>query len=287
MSVRLLETIADTRSALEPARRQGQTIGLVPTMGALHAGHGRLIAEARQGTNLVVVSVFVNPVQFDREDDFTRYPRDLPRDLAFCEAAGVDVVFAPAVQEMYPAPQRTFVEVTRLTGHLCGRFRPGHFRGVATVVLKLLNIIQPHRAYFGEKDAQQLAVVRRMVRDLNLPVEIVPVPTVREPDGLAISSRNQHLNPQDRRAAAALYRALCVAQQRIASGATAPEDIRRDVLAALQPDPRLRVEYVEIVDPDQMQPVERITAPVRVALAVWIGSVRLIDNLLCEPPPRG
>lgn len=287
MSVRLLETIADTRSALEPARRQGQTIGLVPTMGALHAGHGRLIAEARQGTNLVVVSVFVNPVQFDREDDFTRYPRDLPRDLAFCEAAGVDVVFAPAVQEMYPAPQRTFVEVTHLTGHLCGRFRPGHFRGVATVVLKLLNIIQPHRAYFGEKDAQQLAVVRRMVRDLNLPVEIVPVPTVREPDGLAISSRNQHLNPQDRRAAAALYRALCVAQQRIASGATAPEDIRRDVLAALQPDPRLRVEYVEIVDPDQMQPVERITAPVRVALAVWIGSVRLIDNLLCEPPPRG
>jgi pantoate--beta-alanine ligase len=287
MSVRVFESIAGVRSALLAARRRGQTIGFVPTMGALHAGHGRLIEEARRETDVVVVSIFVNPVQFDREDDYELYPRDLARDLTFCGASGADVVFAPTIQEMYPGPQRAFVEVTHLTEHLCGRFRPGHFRGVATVVMKLLNIIQPDRTYFGDKDTQQLAVVRRMIRDLNLPVEIVLVPTVREADGLALSSRNQHLDAEDRRVAAALYRALCAAQERIASGASAPEEIKGDVLAALEGQDRLRVEYVEIVDPEEMQPVDQITAPVRVAAAIWVGSTRLIDNVLCAPPPRG
>jgi pantoate--beta-alanine ligase len=264
-------------------RRAGATIGLVPTMGALHAGHGRLIEQARQESGCVVVSIFINPIQFDQKDDYTRYPRTLAADLEFCQARSVDVVFAPAVEEIYPHPQRTFVEVTGVTEHLCGQFRPGHFRGVATVVLKLFNIVQPDRAYFGEKDAQQLAVIRHMVRELNLPVTIVEVATVREADGLAVSSRNQRLSPEQRRVATRLFQALQVAEKRIASGASSPEEIKREALALLHHEPQLRVEYLEIVDPDEMQPVDRIAGPVRVAAAVWIGATRLIDNLLCKP----
>jgi pantoate--beta-alanine ligase len=283
MSLQLVHSIAELRDTLSRMRRAGATIGLVPTMGALHAGHGRLIEQARQESGCVVASVFVNPIQFDQRGDYAGYPRMLAADLEFCQARSVDVVFAPAVEEIYPHPQRTFVEVTGVTEHLCGQFRPGHFRGVATVVLKLFNIVQPERAYFGEKDAQQLAVIRRMVRELNLPVTIVEVATVREADGLAVSSRNQRLSPEQRRVATRLFQALQVAEKRIASGASSPDEIKREALALLHQEPQLRVEYLEIVDPDEMQPVDRIAGPVRVAAAVWIGSTRLIDNLLCKP----
>jgi pantoate--beta-alanine ligase len=283
MSLQSVHSIAELRDTLSSMRRAGATIGLVPTMGALHAGHSRLIEQARQESGYVVVSIFVNPIQFDQKDDYTRYPRTLSTDLEFCQARSVDVVFAPAVEEIYPHPQRTFVEVTGVTEHLCGQFRPGHFRGVATVVLKLFNVVQPDRAYFGEKDAQQLAVIRHMVRELNLPVTIVEVATVREADGLAVSSRNQRLSPEQRRVATGLFQALQVAEKRIASGASSPDEIKLEALAILQQESQLRVEYLEIVDPDEMQPVDRIAGPVRVAAAVWIGSTRLIDNLLCKP----
>lgn len=281
MSLQLTGAIAELRSALAPARRSGAGIGLVPTMGALHAGHGRLIELARQETDWVVVSIFVNPIQFDRRDDYQRYPRELARDVEFCEARGVSVMFAPEAREMYPEPYCTVVEVRGVTEHLCGRFRPGHFQGVATVVLKLFHIVQPDRAYFGEKDAQQLAVIRRMVRDLNVPVTIVGAPTVREADGLALSSRNQRLSAEERRVAPALYQALQLAEKRIASGAGDAEEAKRAALELLEQHPEVRVEYLEVVDPDEMQPVAQIQGAVRVAAAVWIGSTRLIDNVLC------
>ena len=287
MSAQLFREAAEIREMLSRVRRLGATIGLVPTMGALHEGHGQLIDAARRETDCVVVSIFVNPTQFDRQDDFERYPRPFDADLSFCRARGVDIVFAPDKGEMYPEPPATFVEVAGVSEKLCGEFRPGHFRGVATVVLKLFNIIQPSRAYFGEKDAQQLAVIRRMTRDLNLPLEVVPVPTVREPDGLALSSRNKHLSPEERKAAPVVFLALLAAQQLVARGSTDPAEVRAAALAVLAQEPRARVEYLEVVDPDEMQPVEGIAKPVRVALAVWLGSTRLIDNLLCQPGPAG
>jgi pantoate--beta-alanine ligase len=266
-------------------RRMGASVGLAPTMGALHEGHGRLIDAARRETDCVVVSVFVNPIQFDRPEDLERYPRALDADVRFSGDRGADIVFAPTTEQMYPKPQRAFVDVTRVSEGLCGSFRPGHFRGVATVVLKLFNIVQPERAYFGEKDAQQLAVVQRMVRDLNLTVEIVPVATARESDGLALSSRNKHLGTEERKVAPILFQSLLVAQKLIASGTANPAEVRGAALAVLGQQPLARVEYLEIVDPGDMQPVERIAGPVRVAAAVWLGSTRLIDNMLCEPGP--
>jgi pantoate--beta-alanine ligase len=248
-------------------------------MGALHAGHEALLRAARKESGSVVVSIFVNPLQFGPEEDYSRYPRALPEDLEICERNGVDLVFAPPVEEMYPLPQLTFTEVTRVSEHLCGRFRPGHFRGVATVVLKLLNIVQPDRAYFGEKDIQQLAVIRRMVMDLNLAVVIVGVPTVREADGLALSSRNKYLNAEERQAAPALHRALQQAAEQIRSGERDPSSIRRAGLTLLNESSLIRVEYFEIVDPEELQPASAITGPVRIAGAVWIGSTRLIDNV--------
>jgi pantoate--beta-alanine ligase len=227
------------------------------------------------------VSLFVNPIQFDRSDDYDRYPRPLSHDVEFCSRLGVDLVFAPSTEEMYSRPQRAFVEVTEVTEHLCGQFRPGHFRGVATVVLKLLNVVQPDRAYFGEKDAQQLAVIRRLVSDLNVPVTIVEVPTLREADGLALSSRNQHLSPEERRIAPSLSRALERARDLISAGETHASAVKREALRVLNEHPGVRVEYLEIVGPEDMRPVEEITGPVRVAGAIWIGKTRLIDNVLC------
>lgn len=282
MNLRLIQSISDLQSMLSAARRQGRTIGFVPTMGALHAGHGSLIEAARNETDLVVVSIFVNPTQFDRSDDFERYPRDLMPDLEFCDARGTHVVFAPEPGEMYPAPHRTWVDLEVLTGHLCGQSRPGHFRGVATVVLKLFNIVQPDRSYFGEKDAQQLTIIRKMVHDLNVPVTVIAVPTVREPDGLAMSSRNRHLNPEERQIATVLYQALQMAQREIASGAENSEEVRKHALGLLNSRGGLRVEYFEIVDPGELQPVDRIKGPVLVAGAIWTGSTRLIDNILCH-----
>jgi pantoate--beta-alanine ligase len=282
MSVELADSIAALRARLDPLRRTGKVIGLVPTMGALHVGHVELIRRARRESDCVVVSIFVNPIQFDRIDDFDRYPRPMADDLRVCEQEGVDVVFAPRAAEMYPRPQRAFVEVETLTDHLCGEFRPGHFRGVATVVTKLFNIVQPGRAYFGEKDAQQLAVIRRLVADLNMPLAIVEVPTVRESDGLAISSRNAQLTAEQRRSAAILYRALAAAREQVAHGEREAAAIKQRALTLLSEQPAVRLEYLEVVDSEEMQPVERIEKPVRIAAAVWVGATRLIDNVLVE-----
>ena len=287
MNAKVIASIQEIRDALATVRTTERTIGLVPTMGALHAGHGRLIETARRENDCVVVSVFVNPIQFDRRDDYDRYPRPLSSDVEFCSRMGVDYVFAPSLEEMYPRPQRTFVEVTELSEHLCGQFRPGHFRGVATVVLKLLNIVQPDRAYFGEKDAQQLAVTRRMTADLNVPVTIVEVPTLRESDGLALSSRNQLLSSEERQIAPLLSWALRKAQDLVSTGETRADVVKRESLRVLNDHPEVRVEYLEIVGPEDMQPVDEITGPVRVAGAIWIGKTRLIDNILCVPGARG
>jgi len=283
MSAEVIGSIAALREALARIRRAGGRVGLVPTMGALHAGHARLIEQAVRETDCAVVSIFVNPIQFNDPRDYGQYPRTLVEDTALCGRLGAPIVFAPAGEEMYPRPQQSFVEVQGVTEFLCGQFRPGHFRGVATVVLKLFQIVQPDVAYFGEKDAQQLAVIRRMVSDLNVPLRIVEVATVREHDGLALSSRNRLLSGEERRLAPALYQVLRQAQDRIAAGACDAAAVRREAVAALD-ERRIRVEYLEIVDPESMQPLERIDAPVRVAAAIWLGVTRLIDNLLCTPP---
>ncbi|MCW5981707.1 MAG: pantoate--beta-alanine ligase [Bryobacteraceae bacterium] len=282
MSPALVHSISELRRLLAPLRAPGATIGCVPTMGALHEGHGRLIERARADCRTVVVTLFVNPIQFNRSDDLERYPRTLDTDLRFCEQRGVDFVFAPDAAEMFPAEPLARVDVDRLADRLCGPFRPGHFRGVATVVAKLFNIVQPDRAYFGEKDAQQLAVIERMTLDLNFPVTIVPVATVREADGLAMSSRNARLSPEQRRSAAVLYRALEAARERLAAGGSTAEQAEDAARAALAGVPDVRVEYLEIVDAE-MQPVREIAGPVRIAIAAWIGDVRLIDNVLFEP----
>ncbi len=284
MSALLLETIAATRERVAQARGAGQTIGLVPTMGALHEGHGELLRHARAETGFVIASIFVNPIQFNRADDFALYPRTLEADRTYCERLGTDAIFVPSAEEMYPQPQVTFVEVSELSEGLCGAYRPGHFRGVATVVAKLFNIVQPDRAYFGEKDAQQLAVIARMVADLDFACTVVPVPTVREPDGLAMSSRNVRLSPEERATAPAIYRSLQAVAALIAAGNT-PEAAQQAGLAVLAEEPQLRVEYFELVDPASLRPVERVTGPVRAVTAVWLGNTRLIDNLLCPPPP--
>jgi len=257
------------REHVASAHKHRLTIGLVPTMGALHEGHGALMRRAREETGYVVVTIFVNPTQFDRPDDFQKYPRNIETDLAFCERLGVDAVFAPDAKEMYPGEPLAFIQVAGVSSRLEGEFRPGHFRGVATVVAKLFNIIPADRAYFGEKDAQQLAVIQKMAADLNFPVTIVPVPTMREPDGLAMSSRNQRLTPEQRKIAPVIYKALCEAKRSIETA-----------LEMLSATPEIRIEYLEVVDPTTFQPVEQITGDVRIVAAVWVGEVRLIDNLL-------
>jgi pantoate--beta-alanine ligase len=260
-------------------RRDGKRIGLVPTMGALHAGHASLMERARAECDFVVVSIFVNPLQFGPSEDFQRYPRPIEKDVSLCAENGVDLIFAPETGDMYASPQITFVEVTRITGHLCGAFRPGHFHGVATVVLKMFNIVQPDFAYFGEKDYQQLCVIRRMVDDFNLRLTIVPVPTYRESDGLAMSSRNVYLAPAERAAAPALYRALTLARERIVTGEKDAATIKAAAMNVLAAQPLIRVQYFEIVDPFEVQPVATVSGPVRIAAAIFIGKTRLIDNV--------
>jgi len=275
----IVSSVSQTRERLDRLRRDGKRIGLVPTMGALHAGHASLIERARAECDFVVVSIFVNPLQFGPSEDYQRYPRPLENDAALCAEKGVDLIFAPETSDMYASPQITFVEVTRITDHLCGAYRPGHFRGVATVVLKLFDIIQPDFAYFGEKDYQQLCVIRRMVDDFNLRLTIVPVPTYRESDGLAMSSRNVYLLPAERAAAPALYRALTLARERIAAGETDAATIKAVAMKVLAADPLIRVQYFEIVDPSEVQPVATIAGTVRIAAAIFIGKTRLIDNV--------
>jgi pantoate--beta-alanine ligase len=280
MTPAVVHEIASVRDAVRSASRDGRMVGLVPTMGALHQGHARLIEVARKECDFIVVSIFVNPLQFDRADDLERYPRTLDADLELCGRMGVDMVFAPSSSAMYPRPLACGIRVRRLTDHLCGRFRPGHFDGVATVVLKLFEIVPADRAYFGEKDAQQLAVVRRLVDDFNLSVAVVGVSTVREPDGLAMSSRNRHLQPSERQLATALYRALNEAVTLITAGLRDADEILRRARATIPERPDLRLEYLQIVDVEDLQPVIEVGGQVLVAGAMWIGQTRLIDNIV-------
>lgn len=283
MTAEVADTVARVRAWREERRLAGQRVGFVPTMGALHRGHGRLIEVAREHSDAVVVSIFVNPLQFDRKDDLDRYPRTLDADLRICNELGVDCVFAPAVNDMYPVEPLCTVTVKRITDNLCGRFRPGHFDGVATVVTKLFDIVQPDNAYFGEKDAQQLAVIRRLVIDLNMPIEIVGVETVREDDGLAMSSRNTRLTPEERSKAIVLYRALREAGRIIAEGERDARVVERRAAAVIPSDASLRLEYLDVVDPVELQPVDTITGTVLVAGALWVGHTRLIDNVTYTP----
>jgi pantoate--beta-alanine ligase len=278
-----IDTIDALRRALASTDGPRRSRALVPTMGALHAGHASLIRRARGECDVLVVSIFVNPLQFDNPDDLARYPRVLAADVALCEELGVDVVFAPLEAEVYPESPVCTVDVGPLADHLCGKFRPGHFRGVATVVLKLLQMVQPDVAYFGEKDAQQVAIIKRMIADFNIPVALVEVPTVREPDGLALSSRNRHLRPDERALAASLYQALIAARDQIVQGVQSSTAICAAALARIPSVSTIRVEYVQVVDPSTLQPVDVVTGPVRVAAAMWVGSTRLIDNVFVAP----
>ena len=259
-------------------KRAGKTVGCVPTMGALHDGHRSLVRAARRDCDMVVVTIFVNPTQFGPAEDLDNYPRTFEADLAVCEEEGTDYVFAPADDAMYPEGAATWVTVDGVTEGLCGANRPGHFRGVTTVVAKLFNIVQPDRAYFGEKDYQQLTAIKKMTVDLNFPVEIVPMPVVRESDGLAISSRNKYLSDEERRDALALHRSLELARTRIAGGERSAQVIIVEMRALIDEVSSARIDYVAITDAATLEPVERIDGTVLVAVAVHIGSTRLIDN---------
>ncbi|HYF92326.1 MAG TPA: pantoate--beta-alanine ligase [Symbiobacteriaceae bacterium] len=279
----LHETISGIRNAVSAARRAGKKIGFVPTMGYLHEGHLTLMREARKECGYVVVSIFVNPTQFGPNEDFDRYPRDLERDMQLCQSVPVDAIFHPAVAEMYPpGAGTTTVRVSGLTEGLCGASRPGHFEGVATVVTKLFNIVKPDIAYFGQKDAQQVAVIRRMALDLNMDLEIRPVPTVREPDGLALSSRNVYLSPEQRQGALVLSRSLQMARERVAAGERDMVALLGDIRAMIAAEPLANIDYVAIVDYDSLQPIERLERRGLAALAVRFGKTRLIDNCILE-----
>jgi len=277
----LLTTIEAVRSWRRAAH---DPVGLVPTMGFLHEAHLSLVRRAREQNSRVVATVFVNPTQFGASEDLETYPRNFRRDLALLEEVGCDVVFAPAPEEMYPRGFQTWVEVSEVARSHEGARRPGHFRGVATVVLKLFGIVEPIRAYFGEKDAQQLAVIRRMARDLDSPVEIVGCPTVREPDGLAMSSRNAYLSPVERIAAPVLFRSLCAARDRWLTGERRAAALKSEMLGILDTEPLAGVEYVSLADPDTFEELVEARPPALLSLAVRVGRARLIDNLrLVEP----
>jgi pantoate--beta-alanine ligase len=271
------------KESARQARAEGRIVGFVPTMGALHAGHTALVQRAKQECAPVVASIFVNPKQFGPNEDFAKYPRSLESDSEKFSAAGVDELFLPDAAEIYPGGFRTYVTVEGLSDRLEGRSRPGHFRGVATVVMKLLEIVQPHYAYFGRKDAQQVRIITQMVRDLNLDTEIVVCPIVREPDGLALSSRNAYLKADERRAATVLHRALQAARAELTAGVRDSLRLQSVIRRVLEAEALAAVDYVEIVDADAFEPVTRIARPCYVLLAVFIGKTRLIDNLYLEP----
>jgi pantoate--beta-alanine ligase len=278
--MQVLNTIAGMRAALRDARDHHAQIGLVPTMGALHAGHLSLVRRAREECGIVAASLFVNPTQFGPHEDFDRYPRQLAQDTALFEAAGVDLVFAPSVEEMYPPGATTYIDVGDLGSRLDGAHRPGHFRGVATVVAKLFHIIQPDRAYFGQKDAVQVAVLRRMVRDLNFPVELIACPIVRDPDGLALSSRNAYLSPEERARALILPRTVDAMRQAIAAQTKDRRTLLQIGLNILSQEPAVALEYLEIVNPSTLVPVDTIAPGTLIAIAAKVGKTRLIDNFL-------
>ena len=271
------------RTLCRAARSRGARLRLVPTMGALHEGHLSLVRAARGKSDLVAASIFVNPTQFGPSEDFARYPRDLERDCALLEREGVDLVFAPSVEEMYPNGAVTWVVVEGLSERLCGKSRPGHFRGVTTVVAKLFHIAEPDAAFFGQKDAAQVAIIRRMVRDLSMPVTIEACPIVRDPDGLAISSRNAYLSPQERRSALVLYRSLLRVQELFARGERTSTNLVAAAKHEFASEPGVRLDYVELVDPETLQPEAAVNKRALVAVAAFVGQTRLIDNVLLEP----
>ncbi|MBO8129304.1 MAG: pantoate--beta-alanine ligase [Peptococcaceae bacterium] len=276
--MKICQTIASIRDFVRSVRNKGP-VGLVPTMGYFHEGHLALMRRARQECTTVVVSIFVNPIQFGPSEDYETYPRNTERDLHLAREAGVDAVFIPGAAEMYPEGYATYVDVERLTDKLCGRSRPGHFRGVATVVTKLFNIVNPDIAYFGEKDAQQLQVIRKMVRDLNMPVKVVGIPTVREPDGLAMSSRNTYLSPGERRAATVLYRALQQVCRAVAKGERDPVYLQQMMKEIINQEPLVQLEYAEIYQLPDLEPLSVLKGDVLVAVAARCGRARLIDNV--------
>jgi len=263
-------------------RQEGKAIGFVPTMGYLHEGHLTLLRRAREENDIVVLSIFVNPTQFGAGEDYEKYPRDTEGDLAKASEAGTDIAFLPEVAEMYPAGYATYVNVEGLTEKLCGRSRPGHFRGVTTVVLKLFNLVQPHRAYFGEKDYQQLVVIKKMGSDLNLDLQIIGCPTVRESDGLAMSSRNAYLSPQERLSALCLSRSLAKAEELIRGGEKSPQSIINEISKVIEKEPGAKIDYVAVCHPETLGDLESIDSQALIALAVKIGPARLLDNRLVK-----
>jgi len=276
------ETIESVTELVKSTRISGKNIGFVPTMGALHTGHISLIEAAKEKSDFVVVSIFVNPTQFGPGEDFEKYPRPLYADLEICRKAGVDVVFVPSQEQMYPRENLTWVNVEKLTESLCGRSRPEHFRGVTTVCAKLFNIVEPDMAFFGQKDAQQAIVIKRMVADLNMPLQIVVCPTVRRPDGLAVSSRNRYLTAEQQKDATLIYKSLQECRDMIDAGVTDSRKIITQMQKILTHAPSIRIEYISIVDAVTLQDLERITGKVLAAVAVRIGPARLIDNILLD-----
>ncbi len=278
----IIETIKELKEIIRNNKKQGKNIGFVPTMGYLHEGHLSLIQAARKENDLVVVSIFVNPTQFGVGEDLESYPRDLARDTQLSQSAGADIIFHPAVSEMYPDNYFTYVEVNEITNRLCGLSRPTHFRGVTTVVNKLFNIVEPDKAYFGQKDAQQVAVIQKMVRDLNMNVEIIPCPIVREADGLAMSSRNTYLSPEQRQAALILSKTLFAAKEKIQQGMQDAVELKNWMLQNINSEPLANIDYVEIVDAFDLNEVKNIQGSILIALAVKFGKTRLIDNIRVE-----
>ncbi len=276
----VIRDIKEMQAIARAMRMADKTIGFVPTMGALHKGHLGLIRQAVKENDISVVSIFVNPIQFGPQEDFRRYPRPLSKDLALCRKAGVDFVFCPRPQDFYPSGYKTFIEVKELSDALCGACRPGHFRGVVTVVAKLFNILQPSCAYFGQKDAQQAVIIKKMVSDLNMPVKLKVMPIIREKDGLAFSSRNIYLSREQRKDAAVLSAALHIAGNLVKSGIRDAHKIIRKIKGVIKAKKAARIDYVSIVDPDNLRPVKKITGRCLIALAVWIGKTRLIDNII-------
>lgn len=279
----IISTISEMKSVVRQARIKGQSIGFVPTMGYLHQGHLELISRARRENDLVIVSIFVNPLQFGPTEDYEKYPRDTEADSQKAESAGCDIIFLPEAGEMYPAGYSSFVEVEGIDQVLCGASRPGHFKGVATVVNKLFHIVAPTRAYFGQKDAQQALLIQKMVSDLSMDVEVIVAPTVREADGLAMSSRNSYLTHHERQAASVLYKSLNAAKELIAAGERNPQKITGLIFDLLQNEPLANIDYVEVVDASTLKNFEQVLSNrVLIALAVRIGKTRLIDNLIMD-----
>ncbi|PRX35805.1 pantothenate synthetase [Orenia metallireducens] len=278
----IFKTISEIRKYVKQERRAGKTIGFVPTMGYLHQGHLTLMKEAKKDNDIVIVSIFVNPTQFGPTEDYEQYPRNLEYDATLAKEVGVDIILAPEVEEVYLKGAVTTVRVDGLTDRLCGASRAGHFDGVCTIVSKLFNIVNPDKAYFGQKDAQQVLVIKKMVADLNFDLEIITVSIVREADGLAMSSRNKYLNQKEREAALVLYRSLQLAEQLVAAGETDAKLIKEEIIKLINQEPLAKIDYVEIVNQDNLEDINKIQGEILIALAVYIGETRLIDNLMLE-----